>query len=605
MRKAQSSTSAFGENPWDYKKKACLEAGLCGFLFSADVLQLFQEKQVMDMKTKKVSLQMGLLMTILSCWLVPIVIVVTLAGILLNRSYMDSIQQQTDASAENALRLVQMQVEDAVKDSKAVSYDGVVRAAYRGYLQSGDSAALYGEVNNYLSQNFTREEMYRAVFVQFWNVDTGAYVLTQGTTSYELLRQCQEHAPQILAEMADADTDIRILLAEDHLYMARNLLDTAFTPYATVVMLLDPAELFRPLNAVSRVAQVQYSIDGYRYLYNDAGELANSEGPWQEYEVRYDAEAEGHTITFTAMLEEYGLWADNQWLRWAVAAVALMALPMLLFIIRQFYRHVTRPMETLAQANQLVQSGQRGYEITQTPPNMEFGKLYDHFNAMSAELQMQFQRSFLEQQATQQAKIKALQSQINPHFLNNTLEIINWEARFAENDRVSAMIEALSTMLDAALDRDGRTQIALSEELVYVDAYLYIIHERLGEGFRVHKQISPDVLEQKIPRLILQPIVENAVEHDITARRGGDLWVRAYRRDQEMVLEVEHDGTMTEADRENIRKLLTLPGAETETAKVGLRNVNQRLSLIYGDKGSLTVEEVQPGAVLARITFPL
>lgn len=554
---------------------------------------------------KKVSLRTGLQMTILICWLVPILIVVTLAGILLNRNYIHSVQQEIDASAENALRLVQMQVEDAVADSKAVSYDGVVRSAYRSYLQSGDSAALYGEVSNYLSQNFTREDMYRAVFIQFWNANADAYVLTQGTTGYELLRQCQEHASQILEDMADADTDIRICLIGDHLYMARNLLDSTFTPYATVVMLLDPAQLFRPLDAVIRVDQVQYYIDGYMYIYNAAGELVCADGSEQRYEVRYDVKAEEHDITFTAMLEEYGLWADNQWLRWAVLGVALMVLPMLVFMIRQFYRHVTGPMEVLAQANQIVQSGQRGYEITQIPPNKEFGKLYDHFNAMSLELQMQFQRSYLEQQATQQAKIKALQSQINPHFLNNTLEIINWEARFAENDRVSAMIEALSTMLDAALDRDGRTQIALSEELVYVDAYLYIIHERLGEGFRVHKQISEDVLQQMIPRLILQPIVENAVEHDITARRGGDLWVRAYRTEEKMVLEVEHDGTMTEADKENVRKLLATPASESETrTQVGLRNVSQRLTLIYGDLGSLTVEEVRPGAVLARITFP-
>ena len=75
----------------------------------------------------------------------------------------------------------------------------------------------------------------------------------------------------------------------------------------------------------------------------------------------------------------------------------------------------------------------------------------------------------------------ALQSQINPHFLNNTLEIINWEARLSDNRKVSAMIEALSTMLEATLNRKKRHMVALSEELSYVDAYLYIISQRLGE----------------------------------------------------------------------------------------------------------------------------
>lgn len=221
---------------------------------------------------------------------------------------------------------------------------------------------------------------------------------------------------------------------------------------------------------------------------------------------------------------------------------------------------------------------------------------------MSAELRNQFDRLYLEQQATQRAKIKALESQINPHFLNNTLEIINWEARLAGDDRVSAMIEALSTMLNAALDRDGRTQIPLSEELGYVDAYLYIIRERLGESFVTEKQIDERLLPTRIPRLILQPIVENAVEHDITPRRGGKLSVRAYREKESVVLEVEHDGTMTAGDREKVRLLLS--EEDPEGARVGLRNVSERLRLIYGERASITIDEIVPGTVLARMVFP-
>ena len=308
-------------------------------------------------------------------------------------------------------------------------------------------------------------------------------------------------------------------------------------------------------------------------------------------------------FSFTAQLEEYDLWGENPWLSRAAFAVALMVLPMLIVVIVLFQHHLSRPIETLAKANLLVQSGQRGYQIAQNPPNAEFEKLYSHFNAMSAEMKSQFDRSYQEQQAAQRAQIKALQSQINPHFLNNTLEIINWEARLEGNDRVSAMIEALSTMLNAALDRDGRTQITLKEELGYVEAYLYIIRERLGEGFHTHQEIDQSLLEKSIPRLILQPIVENAVEHDMTARRGGSLWVRAYRRENQIFLEVEHDGRMTQADRESIRLLLS--GSPEGGGQVGLRNVHQRLRLIYGGDGKLTVEETDHGTILARICFPV
>lgn len=558
------------------------------------------------MKRQKLSMRMGLIMVIVTCWLVPIVTIVTLSGVMLGSSYQKYVQQELDISAANALHLVEMRMEEAIRDSKAVSYDGVVRDAYRGYLQNGDAAVLHSTVNDYLTTNFTGSEMYKAVYIWFHDIDASAYVFGHGSTSIELLRRCRASVPEIHDRMEDADTDIRVFLLDGDLYMARNVLGSTFKPYACVVMMLDPAVLFRPLNAVSRVSEIEYGIDGHHFLLTTDGDIQPVVGEEDaERTIRYSVEVEGHTVSFTGRFVEYDLWDENPWMRWAVAGIAMMVLPLLLLTVILFRRHVGRPMETLVQANQLVQSGDRGYEILEPAPNAEFDKLYGHFNAMSTELKLQFERSYLEQQASQRAQIKALQSQINPHFLNNTLEIINWEARLAENDRVSAMIEALSTMLDAALARDGRTQIPLSEELGYVDAYLYIIGERLGGNFHVTKEIDPDVLEQMIPRLILQPIVENAVEHDITARGGGELILRIMTEGDRLVLEVEHDGVMTDEDKARIRMILDPDAAEpVRGGQVGLRNVNRRIRLIYGDLGVLTIGESASGKVLARLSLP-
>lgn len=548
---------------------------------------------------KKISLRSGLVSVILICWLMPIIIIVTLSGILLNKNYRKSIQQEIRVEAENALNQVRKNIEDAIWDSKAVSYDGIIRGAYRSYLQDGDSAQLYRSVSDYLNQNFSRESRYRAAFVRFWGDDAGAsaYVLCRGTTGYDLLMQCQRRAPQIVEAMEDTDTDIRFLYLDDSLYMARNLLDNHFQPYATIAVLLDPEVVFQSLEVIGRVSSLNLSIDGCSVPLTNGDAVPGTGG-----EIRYTVDVDGHELAFSAYPEAYNIWMDTPWLRWAVAGVALMALPLLTVMIGLFYRHVTSPMEALSEANVQVQSGQRGYQIAQTAPNAEFEKLYANFNTMSAELKHQFEQSYLEQRATQKAQIKALQSQINPHFLNNTLEIISWEARIADNERVCAMIEALSTMLTAALDRDGRTQIPLSEELGYVEAYLYIIRERLGGALQVSQQIDPEMKEQLIPRLILQPIVENAVEHDITANRSGRLVLRAWQEAGETVLEVEHDGTMTDADRENIRRLASAenPGK----GRVGLRNVYRRLKLLYGEAGNLTIEEVTPGTILARLRFP-
>lgn len=553
------------------------------------------------MKKSKTSLRGGLVTTIVVCWMVPIVIVVTIASILLGNSYRQSIQQELEAGAENAMGQVQLHLERAVSDSKSVSYDGIVRSAFRSYQQSGDRITLFRATNDYLNQSFFRNEIYKAVFISFWDESVAQpYVLSDDTGGYQIRLNFRRSEPEILEAMSDADTKIRFLYEDGELYMARNLLDSSFVPYATVVMMFDAQEIFRPLNMLG---EVRITLGDCLIQIDDQGQLVDPQEPEEpENEIQFTAEADGFTFSVMATVAKYNPWVDNPWLRWAVAAVALMVLPLLIVMILLFHRHVSKPMEILARANQLVESGERGYQIYQTAPNTEFDKLYTHFNEMSLELKKQFERSYLEQQASQRAQIKALQSQINPHFLNNTLEIINWEARIAENDRVSAMIEALSTMLDAALDRDGRTQIPLREEMGYVDAYLYIIQERLGSGFLVHKDIDKSILEQMVPRLILQPIVENAVEHDITARHGGNLWVRAYRNADIMVLEVEHDGTMTEEDRDNIRELLS--DTTTEAGRVGLRNVHQRLRLIYGEQGALRVEETPARTIRARICFP-
>ena len=555
------------------------------------------------MKKTKISLKLGLTTTIVICWLVPIIIVIALSGALFERNNRTRLQQELDSSATYALYQVQLQLEDAINESKTMSYDGIVRSAYRRYQQDGNIAALYRSINDYLSQNFSRSTRYQAVFIDFWDESVGAdsYLLSSGTIGYNLLQTCQEATPRILEVLGDADTNICFLLIDGHLYMARNLLDSHFKPYASVVMVLEPSVLFQPLYTIPRIQGIRMSIDGTLFSYASDTGLAPEENA--QGDIGYEITADGHTVSFSAELDEYDMWEGNPWLSRAALAGALMVLPLLVVIVFLFRYHVSRPIETLAEANKLVQSGQRGYEITQNPPNAEFAKLYAHFNSMSAELQSQFERSYQEQQAAQRAQIKALQSQINPHFLNNTLEIINWEARMAENDRVSAMIEALSTMLSASLDRDGRSQIPLREELGYVDAYLYIIRERLGERFLVHQQIDQELMDQMIPRLILQPIVENAVEHDITSRRGGNLWVRALRDETHMILEVEHDGTMTEADREKIRLLLS--GSDTDRGRVGLRNVHQRLKLIYGAEGNLCVAQTDHGTIMARIVFPL
>ncbi|MEG2679543.1 MAG: histidine kinase, partial [Oscillospiraceae bacterium] len=187
--------------------------------------------------------------------------------------------------------------------------------------------------------------------------------------------------------------------------------------------------------------------------------------------------------------------------------------------------------------------------------------------------------------------------------LNNTLEIINWEARLAGNAKVSKMIEALSTVLDAAIDREKRPEVHLGEEMAYVSSYLYIIGERFGKRLTITQSIAPDTLEWMVPRLILQPIIENAVEHGMGPAGAGEVIIRSYLEGENLILEIENTGVLSPEDQRHIQHLLD-PDYDTgkESSKnIGISNVSQRLRILCGAESGLSIVQKDENRVIARL----
>ena len=559
------------------------------------------------MKEKKpISLRTHLLSLVLLCWVLPILSVTLLAGYLLGRSYEQASRQELDSRAQNAVEQLAIRMDAVFDASKSVSYDGVVRNSYRLYQLDGDSAALYRTITDYLNTNFTRDERVLAVFLSFWNDDIGPYAASRGDLGYSAQRIYREEVEaDLLDKVKDLDTGILLLEYGGELYVARNLVDSHFRPYASVVLLCDDSVLFQSVDAVQQISSARLILDG-KLLYGEDGLLQPAENREVSSDHVYEKEVSGHTVCIEASLAPFHFWRDIPQIQTTALFVLLLVFPLLAVMLYLFRRQVTKPVEILVDASNHLQAGERGYKIETTADSREFYRLFEHFNEMSAELKNQFDRSVQEQQALQQAQVKALQLQINPHFLNNTLEIINWEARLANDTRASSMLEALSVMMNGTLGRDGRSRIPLREELTYVDAYLYIIRERLGERLTITREIDENMLDTQVPRLILQPIVENAVEHDLTPRRGGQLSIRAGQENGFVILEVEHDGHMTAEDLATIDAVLSSPVEDTGiSGQIGLRNVRQRLTLLYGEQGTIRLTQPEEGRILARVSFPL
>ncbi|HXV59811.1 MAG TPA: histidine kinase [Vicinamibacteria bacterium] len=191
------------------------------------------------------------------------------------------------------------------------------------------------------------------------------------------------------------------------------------------------------------------------------------------------------------------------------------------------------------------------------------------------------------------ARLQALSSQINPHFLFNTLNSIASATR--TNPEVARMlIRKLSSILRKLLQEQEHF-IPLKEELEFIDAYLDIESVRFGSGkLVVEKEVDSAALDSYVPSMIVQPLVENAVKHGIASRlEGGRIVIRARRSLGSAVVEIEDNGS---GFPEN--------GAEGEGLGIGLSNVNERLKVIYGESCQLELEAAPERGTIARVRIP-
>lgn len=202
------------------------------------------------------------------------------------------------------------------------------------------------------------------------------------------------------------------------------------------------------------------------------------------------------------------------------------------------------------------------------------------------------------------AQTVALQSQINPHFLYNTLETINWMAMEFTNgkNKVSNMILSLSQLLRLSLDTENNL-ISILSETGHAKMYLEIQKYRYGEKFDALWEIDEDFLKYKIVKITIQPLIENAIYHGIKPKEGkGTIHIKGYCYNEDIAIEVSDDGIGIEpeiVDKLNIELQNEFLQFDSH---IGLRNVNQRIKLIMGDKYGLTViSDVNGTTVRMRI----
>lgn len=562
----------------------------------------------------------GILRLLVMSWLLPLVLIGAVVFYVLSHQIERQSAEEMQRAMDTAAEICEGKLKDTIRASRNASYVPTIKESWEAYQKNGDSQELYENVYRFISTFYNYDENLCSSMVYFCEKPERLYISYSGKigADYESVRFFKQNAWENVRALAETiDTRIGFYHCMGHLYLVRNIVNHDFVPVAVIVLELDCEEIFQGLEGIAWHEDAFVWIDGENVtgrtvpegwpadevLEADVHNSVYLERGTKSFVYR-NRMLEGHKISYLVELDHDTIHSERVSMSVMLILAVLFTLPLMAFLVLFLYRHVNAPVLRLVEAFQKIEKGNFGCRIGQQEESEEFMYLTEAFNRMSEKLKTQFEQIYLEELALKDANIKALQSQINPHFLNNTLEIINWEARMDGNEKVSSMIEALSTMLEATLNRKKQPMIPLREELAYVDAYCCIIKQRFGEKICFEKELDESLLEILVPRLIIQPIIENAVEHGRSGIQA-KIVLNIFRDGNRLVIRVINDGVLTKEDRERIDQLLDGRVEAERSVSLGIRNVNKRLKIIYGESFGLTIKNDNEGHTVSTLVVGL
>lgn len=284
-----------------------------------------------------------------------------------------------------------------------------------------------------------------------------------------------------------------------------------------------------------------------------------------------------------------------------IVLVVLVALS--LHIVKQVIRKIYKPLENVVQKMDDVAAGSLMARIDEEHMGEDFVKLATGFNSMMEEILVLMQQVKMEQHQIEQIRFNSLQSQIQPHFLYNTLDCIHWQAVADGNQEISILVKALARYYRICLSK-GHDVIPLKMEVEHVQNYLIIQNMRYDDIIGSSIYVEEGCKEAMIPKLTLQPLVENSIYHGIKIKEGkqGSISLNAVRKGEFVQILIADTGTgMTLEQIEEMNQHLS---EYDEGFGYGVRNVNKRIELLYGKEYGLHYVKNESGGVTVEITLP-
>ena len=249
-----------------------------------------------------------------------------------------------------------------------------------------------------------------------------------------------------------------------------------------------------------------------------------------------------------------------------------------------------------------VQSGDFSHYIDHND-NDELGELIDSYNYMIGKMSILIDEQYKLGKSVKNAELKALQSQINPHFLYNTLDMINWMSYKKMNSEISHAVKNLAKFYKLSLNK-GKDLVPIKDELQHATLFVNIQNMRYNNRISLKFNVDESINDYLIPKITLQPIIENSINYGILGKGEGTgtISILGYSINSDVILTISDDGIgMTE---DKLKELIDNKLTSSKGSGYGLKNINKRIKLLYGDNYGLSFKSVYNYGTTVIIKIP-
>ena len=430
-----------------------------------------------------------------------------------------------------------------------------------------------GIIENVYSANSLSSRLKGEIYTTMWNVVTGKTAFKENT-QYELINRIKNNLDQLEKNANSKDNGYLVQVARNTLETMEGYVDKIGDNIAHNKPVSENEKI---LGEITSVSDLLYDVI-------------------QKFVA---AEMDLAHVQNTKIKRSLDLMTLTQ---------VLLFVAILLFLLRnyrQLNRSINEPIYRLKTMASRIAQGDLSIRV-EKPEISELDELTDSLNSMAGKLTELIEQNVQKQRNLQKAEMKALQAQIAPHFMYNTLGTILSLAEDGQTENVVTTTLALSSFFRLSLNK-GRDWVTVAEEKSHVENYLAIQKMRYGAILEYDIDFTPEILEESMLKLLLQPLVENAIYHGIKkTRRRGHIALKGYREGDHMIFTVEDNGNgMTAEELAKLRGSLSHYDVSNPGTGFGLYNVYKRIELYYETDDGLTVESEYDKGCTITLRLPI